>query len=462
MSPNADPNRETSKRVIPRPTPLQSGLIAMLMLSAVVNYIDRQATAAVSPTLMPALGIDEAEWGWVGAAFFAVYVPASYFGGMWIDRIGVRRGLIISTTFWSFAAMMHALAFDLPSLIACRMLLSLGEGAGGAALLKGVRRVVHPAHRDVGSGIVGSGSLLGALLTPLTVIPLTGMVGWRAAFLFTGIVGLLWVPVWAIVASRPPLRLEPGEDGTGSERPWFAAAWEAWRGIARDLLARRKRSAVSAGVQADPVSQPLNMASWGIWATLLTIFFTIPPTVFTLQFMPIYLTRVFGLTQQEQAGYQWIPYLGMDIGQVLGGFAILRLLGFGLPFRRARGTVLVAGMLGATLMLGMVATRSVVVAMLFFVVARFFFQFGYTALLTYGISVVPEKQTAQMNGLMNATFGVCNFIFNPVIGNMVKRIGFVPVLVMVSLTPLLGMVGWLVCSHQHERHAGAFEEAGAG
>lgn len=63
---------------------------------------------------------------------------------------------------------------------------------------------------------------------------------------------------------------------------------------------------------------------------------------------------------------------------------------------------------------------------------------------------MPERQAGTMNGWMNATFGACNFVFNPLIGFMADAAGhdFRPALAMVSVSPMLGLGAWLVLSRR--------------
>src|SRR4051812_12345243 len=159
-------------------------LVGLLMLAATLGYVDRQAVVAVSPTLIEDFQLNDEMWGWTNSAFSLVYIFASVLGGIWIDRIGLKRGLAISIAFWSVAAAGHALATDFWSLCCWRMLLALGEAPGFAGLLKGVRRLM-PLHlRDTGSGLISASTVLGAMLAPWVVVPLMGRLGWRG-----GVVG---------------------------------------------------------------------------------------------------------------------------------------------------------------------------------------------------------------------------------------------------------------------------------
>src|SRR5438094_855683 len=101
-------DREESPRARPGLTALQVALVTLLVLSAVLNYIDRQALAVVSPTLKREFQLTDVSWGWVNSSFSLVYLITAALGGAWIDRVGVRKGLLISTIVWSIAAAGHA------------------------------------------------------------------------------------------------------------------------------------------------------------------------------------------------------------------------------------------------------------------------------------------------------------------------------------------------------------------
>ena len=150
-----------------------------------------------------------------------------------------------------------------------------------------------------------------------------------------------------------------------------------------------------------------------------------------------------------------VAFLAMDLGQLTGGAVLFWLLRSGWRFLSARRLVMVLGFCGSTLMLLMVTAPGLGMAMVWLNLSRFCFQFAYVALLAYGISSVPEHQTGKMNGFMNAMFGACGFAFNPLIGWLsdVNHHAFRPVLVMVALSPLIGLSGWLVLSRLAERQA---------
>lgn len=393
---------------------IQWGLIALLCLSALINYVDRQSTNVISPLLISRFHLSDEQWGWVNAIFALTYIATSALGGVWIDRVGVRRGLVISTAFWSLAAAGHALARSFGDLCFWRAMLAVGEGPGGAALLKGVRGVLPPRLQDTGTSLVGAGTLLGALLAPIVVAPLADRLGWQAAFVVTAALGALWIPAWAWMAARGRAHLESGTT-----------------------------SAITAGT-----AQRLDLRAPAVWATAVAIFFAVPPTVFTLSFLARYLSVTFGLPVKHLALLQWQPFLAADLGQLTGGAALFLLLRARWSFLSARRLVMFLGFAGATLMAMMTLAPNLAQAMFWLNLSRFCFQFAYVALLAYGISCVPVEQAGRMNGFMNATFGLCNFVFNPLLGRLADLYhhDYRPVLLLVSLSPLVGLAGWCLLS----------------
>ncbi len=402
-----------------RLTGLETTLVALLAASALINYVDRQATAVVSPLLIREFRMTDEQWGWVTSVFALSYIFTAALGGIWVDRVGVRRGLLISTVIWSIAAAGHALATDFWSLCFWRVMLSLGEGPGGASLLKGIRRVTPPRLRDMGTAIIGAGTLLGALLAPILIAPMAGTIGWRAAFVVTASLGGLWLPFWIAAARAKGANLDAAPEGSA---PAAAPA-------------------------------PFNYRSVGLWATFVCIFFSIPPTVFTLSFFPRFLQVAYGLDVKASAAYQWQPFLAMDLGQIAAGALLLALLRRGWDYLPARRLVIAGGFLGATTMVFMALSPNLTWTMVWLNFSRFWFQFAYVGLLAYGISVVQEHEAGRMNGLMNAAFGACNAVFAPIIGKLADHFhhDYRPVIWLVGLLPVLGLAGWVLLSTVHAR-----------
>src|SRR5437868_9239349 len=85
-------------------------ICALLFFAATINYIDRQVIAVLKPTLQTQIGWTEVGYSWIVFSFQAAYAIGLLGVGRLMDRIGTRKGFSLAMSFWSAAAMAHALA----------------------------------------------------------------------------------------------------------------------------------------------------------------------------------------------------------------------------------------------------------------------------------------------------------------------------------------------------------------
>src|SRR5690349_3261822 len=182
---------------------LQWVIAAMLFWATTINYMDRLALSIVSKNIRLEFHITEQAYGQVVTVFLFAYATMSAGSGYVIDRLGTRRGFAVFVFTWSVAAMSHGLVQGLRSLAACRFLLGLSEPGNWPAAAKAVSEWFPARQRALGVGIFNAGSSFGSLLANPVVAFLTISYGWRAAFLFTGATGLIWLVVWLLIYQPP-------------------------------------------------------------------------------------------------------------------------------------------------------------------------------------------------------------------------------------------------------------------
>jgi ACS family hexuronate transporter-like MFS transporter len=256
-----------------------------------VSFIDRSTVAVLAPTLTKVLDISEAQYGWLTSAFSMAYLIATPLSGWWIDRVGARRGLLASVLLWSMVAALHAIVPTFGALFALRIALGVAEGPGFPGATQTMFRVLPPADRSRGFGLLFTGSSLGGMIAPLLASYLFDLAGWRVAFLGTAGVGLLWIPMWIALTWRPDVAAQLGP--------------------------------------APPLTQPPSRASKPAFLTLLgnpfmiralvAIFAVAPALSFFATWGAKYLVARFGLTQGQVGHYLWVPPLILDVGAILFG-----------------------------------------------------------------------------------------------------------------------------------------------
>ena len=91
---------------------------ALLFFAATVNYVDRQVIGILKPTLQQEFGWSEIDYADIVFAFQLAYAVGLLLAGPIMDRIGARRGFVLAIVVWSLAAMLHAEAPILGTVVA--------------------------------------------------------------------------------------------------------------------------------------------------------------------------------------------------------------------------------------------------------------------------------------------------------------------------------------------------------
>lgn len=200
------------------------GLCWLMFASTVLNYMDRQSMALVSPQVRREFGIDFEGFGWVLTAFGLSYALFQIPAGLLVDRFDVRRLYAGAVALWSAAAMASAFSPTLGVLIGLRALLGVGEAFNWPCALRVTGAVLPARDRSLGNGIFNSGAAIGAVLTPLTVPLLAYWFGWRIAFLMIGSIGFVWVIVWLLCTrGRLPASISGASPGASKQAPGWVA-----------------------------------------------------------------------------------------------------------------------------------------------------------------------------------------------------------------------------------------------
>ena len=92
---------------------------ALLFLSTVINYIDRQTLNVLAPHLKTEFGWSNTDFAWLVIAFRVAYGGGQMFAGRLLDSIGTRTGLTLTVACYSTIAALTSLATGLRSFASC-------------------------------------------------------------------------------------------------------------------------------------------------------------------------------------------------------------------------------------------------------------------------------------------------------------------------------------------------------
>ena len=174
-----------------------------MAVAAALAFVDRQLLAILAPTIRAEVGLTAADFGDVFFYFFLAYTIANPVWGSLIDYLGLRVGMLVAVGLWSAASFSHALVGGLLGFAVARAFLGFGEGATFPGGLRTSAVSLPPRLFGRGLATAFSGGTLGAVLTPFIAIPIALQYGWRTTFVLSGLLGALWLILWALIA-RPP------------------------------------------------------------------------------------------------------------------------------------------------------------------------------------------------------------------------------------------------------------------
>ena len=96
-----------------------------------LDYFDRYIVAAVNTLIKQDLGLSDKAFGFLGSAFFLVYLIAAPIFGYLGDRWGRRRFMVLGAVLWSLATSLAFWVTTYPGLVIARGLVGMGEGSFG-------------------------------------------------------------------------------------------------------------------------------------------------------------------------------------------------------------------------------------------------------------------------------------------------------------------------------------------
>src|SRR5215510_12817894 len=163
---------------------------------AVVTYLDRICISAAAPSIMEDLHLSVLQMGVVFSALTLAYslfeIPSGWLG----DVKGPRRVLTRIVLWWSAFTMLTGAARGYPSLLAIRFLFGAGEAGAFPNIARSFSRWFPTRERGRANGVMFLGSRMGGMLSAPIALQLVSRWGWRASFVFFGLLGLVWAAAW--------------------------------------------------------------------------------------------------------------------------------------------------------------------------------------------------------------------------------------------------------------------------
>jgi ACS family D-galactonate transporter-like MFS transporter len=192
----------------------------LLFIASIINYLDRTTISFALPLISHDLHLGPESKGVLLSAFFWSYTAMQIPIGLMADRMNLLWVYAGAFALWSVAQGLTGLAGSLMVLILLRVLLGFGESIYLPGGNKIVSVLFRRSERGLPSGFFDSGTRFGLVLGGLAIPWLLVRYGWRDAFVFVGILGLLWLVPWFIAfPAKLANRAQPQTETNPSEKP---------------------------------------------------------------------------------------------------------------------------------------------------------------------------------------------------------------------------------------------------
>ena len=373
-------------------------IVALLFGATTVNYVDRQVLGILAPTLTDDLGWSESEYAAIVSWFSIAYGFGLLITGRLMDWIGVRRGFTFAVSAWSLAAMAHAVARTVTGFSFARAFLGVSESANFPGAVKAVAEWFPKKERAFATGIFNAGTNVGVVVAALLVPWITLTLGWRWAFIITGLLGFLWIPLWLLVYRAPAAhpRVSPAELAHIASDPADPPVKIPWR----RLLVHRPT-----------------------WAFVVGKALTDPVWMFYLFWLPKFLDENWGVQLAGLALPLIVIYVAADVGSVAGGWISGALIKRGWSVNRGRKTAMLLCAVSIVPTMFAPAAGSLWVAVAIVSVAASAHQGWSANLFTTVSDTFPRRAVASVIGIggFAGMFGA--FTFQRLTGDLLEATG---------------------------------------
>lgn len=411
------------------------GILVMVFITVVINYLDRTNISVAASALRNDLGIDTKQMGWVFSVFGIFYGIVQLPGGVLADKIKSRILYTIILVLWSVATLVQGFVNSLAALIGLRASIGVFEAPSYPINNLVVSRWFPEKERASAIAVYTSGQFLGlAFLMPVLTL-IQDAYGWRGLFIVSGLIGIVWAVIWYMFYRDPrdhksvsDSELEYIEEGGGL--------------IGSNSKDEEKKEFNWSDLKQAFIYKKL----WGIY---IGQFCLGAVTWFFLSWFPTYLVEFRGLDFVKSGFYAAVPYLAAFIGILLSGFTSDFLTQKGFSVEVSRKGPIIIGMIMTIFIIGANYTDDTFYIILFLALAGF--GMGLASIGWVFISLIAPKENLGLVGGAFNFIGLFSVFVPAIIGYLVSDGDFSPALVFIAIVSLIGVLTYIFIVGKVER-----------
>ncbi|HHO9669045.1 TPA: MFS transporter [Escherichia coli] len=404
--------------------------IAMLLLiiAAVINFLDRSSLSVANLTIRQELGLNATEIGALLSVFSLSYGIGQLPSGVLLDRKGPRLILGLGMIVWSLFQSMSGLVHNFTQFVLVRIGMGLGEAPMNPCGVKVINDWFNIKERGRPMGFFNAASVLGIAISPPILAALMLVIGWRGMFISIGTLGIFLAIAWFMLyRNREQIALTAIEqtylnNGSVNTRrePLNFAEW-------RSLFRNRTMWGMMLGFSG------MNYAGW-----------------LYIAWLPGYLQTVYHLDLKSTGLMAAIPFMFGGTGMLLNGYATDWLVKRGMDPIKNRKLCIVTGMFcSAAFTLVVPQATTPMTAVVLIGMALFFLHFAGTSGWGLVHVAVASRMAATVGSIQNFASFICASFAPVVTGFIVDATNsFRLALIICGCVTAAGALAYIFMVHQ--------------
>lgn len=378
-------------------------ILALLMFATTINYFDRSIIGVMAPTLEKMFGWTNTDYANIMISFKIAYALGMLSMGGFIDKLGTKKGYILSIGLWSLFGMLHALVrpgWSVIGFAAARFGLGFGESGNFPAAIKTTAEWFPKKDRAFATGLFNAATSIGAITAPFVIgwIVYENGKNWQIPFLITGALSALWVLLWVRTYEKPEVHPKLSKEELAYIQSDSEVENEeklSWKSVA----GKRQTWAFALAKVTDAV--------W--W--------------FYLFWGAKFLAETFGVNIKNIALPFFVIYILADGGSILGGYLSGVFIRKGLSINKARKITLLICALIILPVAFVAVTNNKWIAIFLIGLGAAGHQAWSANIFTLASDVFPKKATASVVGIGGMLGAVAGIMADFALGSVLDQAG---------------------------------------
>jgi MFS family permease len=388
---------------------MQARILALLVVSVFINYIDRGNLSIAAPMLKDELHLSASQLGILLSSFFWTYAAFQLISGWLVDRFAVGWVMAAGFFLWSMATAATGLMHGFLLLLIVRLVLGIGESVAYPSYSKILTKYFPEEKRGLANSLIVAGNTCGPGFGMFLGGMLMARYGWRSFFVVLGLGSLLWLV------------------------PWFRWMPRTQKPETQDL---------SPDVAGPTLLDILKLRS--AWGTGVGLFCVNYLSYFLITWLPFYLVRELHFSMDKMASVAGVSYLSAAAASILCGWSSDRWIVAGTTPTKVRKTVMGVGMACAGMFLvGCVVAKSDISIVLLVLATA---SFGAASSNMWGITqtLAGPQAVGRWTGFQNFFGNLAGVIAPALTGFVIDRTGqfFWPFVITAGIAGM-GTLSWV-------------------